>query len=46
MGSAGMITLENVTFGYTPDKVLFRDIDLAVRPGCKIALVSPIRVRA
>jgi len=38
--SQGTIRLENVTFGYSMDKVLFRNIDVSVRPNSKIALVG------
>lgn len=36
----GMIVLENVTFGYTKDKVVLHDISLYAKPGQKIAFVG------
>lgn len=36
----GMIVLENVTFGYTKDKVVLHDISLYANPGQKIAFVG------
>ncbi|MBE6768253.1 MAG: ABC transporter ATP-binding protein [Ruminococcaceae bacterium] len=36
----GYVELKNVTFGYTPDKVVLRDISLYAKPGQKIAFVG------
>ncbi len=36
----GMIKLENVTFGYNPDKVILKNISLYAKPGQKIAFVG------
>ena len=36
----GDVRLENVTFGYNPDKVILRDISLYAHPGQKIAFVG------
>lgn len=36
----GDVKLENVTFGYNPDKVVLRDISLYAHPGQKIAFVG------
>jgi ATP-binding cassette subfamily B multidrug efflux pump len=37
----GKLSFENVKFGYTPDKMLITDLNLAVRPGQTIAIVGP-----
>lgn len=37
----GRVTLENVSFAYTPEKPLLRDCQLAVRPGQHVAIVGP-----
>jgi ATP-binding cassette subfamily B protein len=37
----GAIRYESVTFGYTPDRPVLRDIDLAIRPGEMVAFVGP-----
>ena len=31
---------EHVSFGYTPDKILFRDLDLAIGAGDKLAIIG------
>lgn len=36
----GHIEMENVTFGYTPDKTVLHDITLYAKPGQKIAFVG------
>ena len=36
----GYVKLENVTFGYNPDKVILKDISLYAKPGQKIAFVG------
>ncbi len=36
----GEVVLENVTFGYNPDKVILKDISLYAHPGQKIAFVG------
>ena len=36
----GAITLNHVTFGYQPDKVILKDISLYAKPGQKIAFVG------
>ncbi len=38
---AGRVDLSHVDFSYTPDKELIRDLDLAVRPGQRVAIVGP-----
>ena len=37
----GEITMEHVTFSYTPDRKLFEDFSLRVKPGQKVAIVGP-----
>ncbi len=37
----GKVDFENVTFGYTPEKLILRDISLKVKPGQTIAIVGP-----
>jgi ATP-binding cassette subfamily B protein len=37
----GEITLENLTFGYSPRTVVLRDVDLHIRSGETFALVGP-----
>ena len=37
----GTLVFDNVTFGYTPDKILITDLDLTVQPGQTIAIVGP-----
>ena len=36
----GFVKLENVTFGYNPDKVILKNINLYAKPGQKIAFVG------
>lgn len=36
----GHVVLEHVTFGYTPEKVILKDISLYAKPGQKIAFVG------
>ncbi len=36
----GYVIMENVTFGYNPDKVVLKNISLYARPGQKIAFVG------
>lgn len=36
----GTIAFEHVSFGYTPDRLLMRDISFTARPGQKIAVVG------
>lgn len=36
----GHVIMENVTFGYTPDKTVLKNISLYARPGQKIAFVG------
>ena len=38
---SGAVSFQNVTFGYTPDKILMKGIDLEVKPGQKVAVVGP-----
>ena len=37
----GEITMENVTFSYTPERKLFENFSLHVKPGQKVAIVGP-----
>jgi ABC-type multidrug transport system fused ATPase/permease subunit len=37
----GQVQLDNVTFGYEPDRPILRDVSLEVRPGETVALVGP-----
>ena len=36
----GAVTLKNVTFGYTPDKIILKKINVKAEPGQKIAFVG------
>ncbi len=36
----GEVAFDHVAFGYDPDHLVLRDVDLAVRPGMRIALVG------
>lgn len=36
----GKISFEHVSFGYTPDNILMKDINFTVKPGQKIAVVG------
>ncbi|KAI0822564.1 P-loop containing nucleoside triphosphate hydrolase protein [Trametes gibbosa] len=38
---AGSITFENVSFGYHPDRPIFRDISFTIPAGKRVALVGP-----
>ena len=38
---SGQVTFENVTFGYTPERLLMHGINLTVKPGQKVAVVGP-----
>ena len=38
---SGTVSFRNVTFGYTPDKILMKGINLEVKPGQKVAVVGP-----
>ncbi len=37
----GEVTLKDVSFSYVPDKKLIQDLNLAVKPGQRIAIVGP-----
>ncbi len=37
----GRVSLEGVAFSYTPERELIRDLDLAVAPGQRVAIVGP-----
>ena len=37
----GNITMENVSFSYTPDQKLIENVNLEVKPGQKVAIVGP-----
>ncbi len=37
----GSVKLEQVAFSYSPDRDLIRDLDLAVAPGQRVAIVGP-----
>ncbi len=37
----GHVTLEDVAFSYTPERELIRDLNLAVKPGQRVAIVGP-----
>ena len=39
--SDGLVTVEEVSFRYHPDRELIRDFNLAVKPGQRIAIVGP-----
>lgn len=38
---SGSVTFENVQFGYTPDRLLMKGVNLTVQPGQKVAVVGP-----
>ena len=37
----GAVKIENVSFGYRPDRILISDLDLDVKPGMRVAIVGP-----
>ena len=37
----GRVTLEDVSFGYVPEKTILHHVDLDVKPGSQIAIVGP-----
>lgn len=37
----GRVVFHQVKFGYTPDRLLMKEVDLAVEPGQKVAIVGP-----
>lgn len=37
----GTVTFHNVSFGYSPDKILITDLSAKIEPGYKIAIVGP-----
>ncbi len=37
----GKVEFENVSFGYTPERVILKDLSLTVRPGMTVAIVGP-----
>ena len=37
----GKVDFEHVDFGYTPDRVILKDLSLKVRPGMTVAIVGP-----
>ena len=37
----GAITMEHVTFSYTPERKLFENFSLSIKPGQKVAIVGP-----
>ncbi len=38
---SGRVKFENVRFGYTPDHLLMKNVNLTVEPGQKVAVVGP-----
>lgn len=38
---SGKIDIEHVSFGYTPEKIILRDLNLHVAPGTVVAIVGP-----
>ncbi|HUX86547.1 MAG TPA: ABC transporter ATP-binding protein, partial [Chloroflexota bacterium] len=38
---AGKITFDNVQFGYTPDRLVLKDLNLDIKPGEHVAVVGP-----
>ena len=36
----GVVEFKNVRFGYTPDRILMKDINFSVKPGQKVAVVG------
>ena len=41
----GRVNLEHVAFSYRPDQKLIEDLNLAVKPGERVAIVGPYRLR-
>ena len=39
--NSGTVTFQNVSFGYTPDKTLMKDVSFSILPGQKAAVVGP-----
>lgn len=39
--SSGTVTFQNVSFGYTPDRPLMKDVSFSILPGQKAAVVGP-----
>ncbi len=37
----GKVDFESVSFGYTPERVILKDLSLCVRPGMTVAIVGP-----
>ena len=37
----GRVTFQNVRFGYTPDRILMKDLNLEVKPNEMVAIVGP-----
>lgn len=37
----GQVEFQNVSFGYSPDRILIRDLSLSIRPGETVAIVGP-----
>lgn len=37
----GSVEFRHVRFGYTPDKILMKDVNIIVKPGQKVAVVGP-----
>lgn len=38
---SGSVVFQNVRFGYTPDRMLMKDVNITVKPGQKVAIVGP-----
>lgn len=38
---AGSVEFRNVKFGYTPDRLLMKGVNITVKPGQKVAIVGP-----
>lgn len=39
--SGGTVEFQHTAFGYTPDKLLMRDVNISVKAGQKVAIVGP-----
>ena len=37
----GSVSIENVSFSYIPEKPLIKNLNLNVKPGCRVAIVGP-----